>query len=56
MPKTPCRFTETEIARAIRAADRVGLRVTTINIDRDGQVRLNVEKQIEEPASPEATS
>jgi hypothetical protein len=38
------RFSEREVARAIRAADRAGQRVSAIHIDRDGQVTLCVAK------------
>jgi hypothetical protein len=41
----PVRFRETEVARAIRAADRAGQQISTITIDRDGQVTLQVEKR-----------
>ena len=51
MPKNTCRFTETEVARAIRAADRAGQRVSTIQISRDGEVTIHVAK--EQPESEE---
>jgi hypothetical protein len=41
----PVRFRETEVARAIWAADRAGQQISTITIDRDGQVTLQVEKR-----------
>lgn len=47
MAKGKLRFHELELARAIRAADRAGQQVTTIHIDRDGEVRLNVQRRQE---------
>jgi hypothetical protein len=41
----PVRFRETEVARAIRAADRAGQQISTITIDRDGQVTLQVARR-----------
>jgi hypothetical protein len=42
------RFQERELTRAIRAADRAGQQVSTIHIDRDGQVTLQVARRSEQ--------
>jgi hypothetical protein len=39
MPRRPCRFTEAEIARALRAAKQAGVNVA-VEIALDGTIRL----------------
>jgi hypothetical protein len=39
MPRRPCRFTEAEIARALRAAIRAGVNVA-VEIALDGTIKL----------------
>ncbi len=50
MPRRPCRFTEAEIARALRAAKQAGVNVA-VEIALDGTIRL-VPTEIEPAVAP----